>query len=385
MVESAGTELPVLVRSLKAVEDGGLTLHPGWAARIGESIPEAEIAATRKLKPDELVRATAGKPSLRRIKQYQTFKDYWNASSNSFIGKGYEALIANSENPVLLGRDEILIPAAALGKAHDAADLIRIDLKTGKITGLYQAKLNLGDVNDAAKLLKDERYLGQPILTTQTSYDKLLRDVAKREASLAQRGLPASTELAEVKEALSSGRIPERLPGGGPLMARGSIEEEVQTLYERVFRRLSTSGERGLVQFGPEAAIRRFGRFVCIDGPDSAVGVLRRVEKGWEAVPTAIKKLMLRRSGRHAVRHALGAHSTGSSRYGSRRRRVHRTNRTGQCGRYCIWPCLGHERVLFRHQTWDRALRRTLLGRVAWHGDSQLEAYAASFPRSPSG
>jgi hypothetical protein len=82
------------------------------------------------------------------------------------------------------------------------------------------------------------------VLTTSESLDGIKAELVFREAKAARRGLPLAARWEQVKEALRSGRLVERLPSGAKLISRAVAESHALRMVRQAWNVL-TKGARG--------------------------------------------------------------------------------------------------------------------------------------------
>ena len=135
-------------------------------------------------------------------------------------GKVFEAVVAHEANLKLpVGRR--LLATAAEGYKADAADLAmaRRTADGYVVEELYQLKWGW----EAVSALDDPLYDGMTIITTQETYDEAVEEVRRKSLTKASLGRELSPKTARLKDALESGRIPAKLPGGAPLPTRDEV------------------------------------------------------------------------------------------------------------------------------------------------------------------
>jgi len=182
---------------------------------------------------DDLVGRVAGKPSLKAYATWGNFDEYWPSARINFEGKTHEALIAWQENTRFkaTGDGRRIIVTAAEGGNTDAADLLLRDAD-GRILTQFQCKLG----SDAAmKALKDSKYNGMTILTSDESLCNIKLGLLKTEMNATRRGIQVPEDWAAVRSAIESGRLASELPSHASLILRSDVEVTAKSVVSRAW------------------------------------------------------------------------------------------------------------------------------------------------------
>jgi hypothetical protein len=146
--------------------------------------------------------------------QRYDFQSYFRAANlhGQRSGKTLEAVFAwrANQHAIRQGLPNRFLVTAAEGFHTHAADLVEV--VDGQAVASYQAKLRL-NLKSASRYLVDPRYEGMRLLTTRESHNRVVRELAKREASALRRGVPLAQKWQRVRDAIDSGGLPARFAG----------------------------------------------------------------------------------------------------------------------------------------------------------------------------
>ncbi len=209
---------------------------PAFAAfAVGSVVENPATLAARDL--DELIGMVGDGINPSQIAMHGgDFEAYFQGSENFRAGKVFEAVVAERANLKLLGGKALLVTAAE-GEKQGAADMmLATKNQAGYVVNeLYQLKLGSGAAKQA---LTDLKYAGMKVITTQEAYDQIAEEVRRGISKKASLGKEISPEIANLKEALESGRILKELPGGVPLPTREEVKAISKVYYSDIWEKL---------------------------------------------------------------------------------------------------------------------------------------------------
>lgn len=135
-----------------------------------------------------LVRAVCDRISEKSREKFHSAEDYIKAIGHSREGQAYEAVFAFQENRRLesSGSQYRWLVTKLEGRPHDPADLALVD-PAGCVVGHAQVKRSINSLQELKNYLNI--YPDMQIVTTQESYDRLVKQLQRKKASLERRGV----------------------------------------------------------------------------------------------------------------------------------------------------------------------------------------------------
>ncbi len=208
-------------------------------AQMADYAPGTHIRVPN-LHPQKVLDKTVGTVSEHAVRSYGSFEDYWKSTEPSRRGKALEAISSNTVNSRMraLGKPTRWVPTSMLGNPHHAADILEVDVRTGKVLRRIQAKSGFQGVMNA---LEDPKYKGMDILTDADTFKELEKKLRTRLGNCQQRKIPLSGKWQRLKDALDQGQIIKRLPCGAPLRTRNEL---LQAAKKHVFKHWTRVGQR---------------------------------------------------------------------------------------------------------------------------------------------